>query len=484
MSLERRAIKGAKWLALFRTGGQAISWLTTILVARMLSPEDYGLMEMATIFTGYIFLFSELGLGAAIIQKQQVNQNELSSLFWFLFAWAFLLGFACCLLAYPTAGFFHQSRLIRITQASALLFILGALIIIPKNLLHRDVEFKKIGFIEATSTLMSCVYMLIAAKSGLGVWTLIGGFIVGSMSRSVMYLYFSKWLPSLHFCFRETKQFLKFGLNVAASNSFTYIYGKADRFFGGKFLGSVTLGYYSMAQQLANMPSEKIIFIINSVSFPVLSRYQDQPQKFNMFYLRVTALTAMIVFPLYCGAFMVSDSLIPLVLGEKWALVITPFKILCLSQLIVSLTSINSFMFNAKGLPKINLYVSIAYVLLLPGSFYMAVQYGLGMLAIPLITIVPVIKFLHHSYALKILSISWKNYFGAIYHAFIGTVLMALCVFLAQQLDFSFQSSQLCSWMSLGVTISFGGVSYVVYNFLFNKAGTEMLISRNIEDNV
>lgn len=296
-----------------------------------------------------------------------------------------------------------------------------------------------------------------------------------------MYYVCTGWLPSLHFSFQETKRFLKFGLNVAASNSFTYLYSKADRFFGGKYLGSVTLGYYSMAQQLANMPSEKIISVINSISFPVLSRYQNDSDKFNRFYLRVTALTAMIVFPLYCGAFMVSDSLIPLVLGEKWIAATTPFKLLCLSQLVVSLTSINSFMFNAKGLPKINLYVSIAYTLLLPGSFYIAVQYGLAMLAIPLITIVPIIKFFHHSYALKLLLINWSDYFRSILGALIGTAIMVICVFVAQQINFSFISSRFYAWVSLGVSITFGATSYSLYSYFFNKEGTEMLLSRTIE---
>ncbi len=481
MSFEQKAMKGAKWLALFRTGGQSISWLTTIFVARMLSPEDYGLMEMATIFTGYIFLFSDLGLGAAIVQKKDVSHQDLSSLFWFLFMWAILLGLVCCLLAYPTAIFFQQDKLIRITQASALLFIIGVVIIIPKNLLQRDVAFKKIGFIEASATIISCLFMLGAAKSGLGVWTLIGGFIVGSAARATLYFYFTKWKPLLHFSFVEIKQFIGFGLNVAASNSLAYIYGKADRFFGGKFLGPGTLGYYSMAQTLANMPSEKIISVINSVSFPVLSRYQDQPRKFNLFYLRITALTSMIVFPLYLGAFMVSDTLIPLVLGEKWVLAVIPFKMLCLSQLIVSLSSINAFVFNAKGKPHVNLCVNVAYILLLPPSFYFSVQYGLEMLAVPLVIVVPVVRLIHHLLTMKLLSMTYYQYIQSIYKAIVGTALMIFIVFLVQMIKFPFSSDRLCAWAYLMAAVSAGGSSYCLYSYYFNRSGIEMFLSKHID---
>lgn len=480
MSFEQKAMKGAKWLALFRTVGQSISWLTTIFVARMLSPEDYGLMEMATIFTGYIFLFSDLGLGAAIVQKKDICHEDLSSLFWFLLIWAILLGLVCCLLAYPTAVFFQQEKLIRITQASSLLFIIGVLIIIPKNLLQRDVEFKKVGFVEASATIISCFFMLGAAKNGLGVWTLIGGFIVGSTARASIYFYVTKWTPLFHFSFTGVKQFLGFGLSVAATGSIAYIYGKADRFFGGKFLGSGTLGYYSMAQTLANMPSEKIISVINSVSFPVLSKYQDQPQEFNKFYLRITALTAMIIFPLYLGAFMVSDVLIPLVLGAKWELAVIPFKMLCLSQLIVSLLSINSFVFNAKGRPQVNLYVSIAYAVCLPCSFYFAVQFGLEMLAVPLITVVPVIRFIHHVLTLKLLSMKLVQYIQSIYKAVVGTIVMVLTVFIAKSIQFPFASDELCAWASLGVTVFSGGISYCLYSYYFNRSGADMLLTKSL----
>ena len=121
MSVIKKAFKGAIWLSLFRTISQAFSWAATIIVARILVPEDYGLMEMATILTGYVALFSELGLGTAIIQREEIKDEELSSSFWLMVFWGFILAFICIILAYPTVAIFNEKRILRVTQSVSLL---------------------------------------------------------------------------------------------------------------------------------------------------------------------------------------------------------------------------------------------------------------------------------------------------------------------------------------------------------------------------
>jgi PST family polysaccharide transporter len=136
MSIVDKAFKGAIWLTLFRGSGQIFSWLTTIIVARILSPSDYGLMDMATILTGYVVLFSSLGLGMAIIQRENITENALSSLFWLLVSWGFFLAIVCLFLAYPTVAIFNEPRLLRVTQSVSILFLVGGLLIVPNNILQ------------------------------------------------------------------------------------------------------------------------------------------------------------------------------------------------------------------------------------------------------------------------------------------------------------------------------------------------------------
>ncbi len=186
MSVRKKAFKGASWLALFKFFKQMFSWIITILVARILVPGDYGLMEMATVLTGYAAMFSELGLGAAIIQKPTLNQNELSSIFWFAFGISILLGISCFGLAYPTALIFNEPRVISIAQLASVSFILNGLQIVPLNLLKKEIEFKKLGMIELISTIVSCSSMYFMAIIGAGVWTLIGGRLISYLTSLIL----------------------------------------------------------------------------------------------------------------------------------------------------------------------------------------------------------------------------------------------------------------------------------------------------------
>src|SRR5438876_352891 len=172
-SIERRAFVGTSWLALFRLVSQVFSWTATILVARMLEPSDYGLLEIAVIIPGYALKLSELGLGPAIIQRSQTTQDELSSVFWFSVFIALFLSAICYGVAPLTVWLFNEPKLLVLTQAVSVLFLLQGLQVVPNTLLRKELDFKTLGQIEILAVIISSVTMLIIAKSGGGVWTLI-----------------------------------------------------------------------------------------------------------------------------------------------------------------------------------------------------------------------------------------------------------------------------------------------------------------------
>ena len=253
MSIEIEAIKGVTWLAFFKFISQAFSWATTILVARMLLPADYGLMAMATIITGYAMIFSELGLGGAIIQRIEVTLQELSSVFWFAFILSLFLGASCIFVSWPTSWLFDEPRIIPITQTVSILFILKGLQIVPLNLLKKEMRFKEIGRIEAVGVISSCIFMLVAAFCGAGVWTLIGGSIVKSFIALLMIYRAHKWRPVMFFNFRVALSYLKFGVPIALGTSIGYVNDKSDIFFAGRVWVPDVLGYYTFAKQLSRI---------------------------------------------------------------------------------------------------------------------------------------------------------------------------------------------------------------------------------------
>jgi O-antigen/teichoic acid export membrane protein len=468
MSIIYKAFKGASWLALFRSISQTFSWIVTIIIARILVPEDFGLIEMATILTGYVVLFSELGLGAAIIQREKVKDEDLSSLFWFVVCWGLLLAIICILLAYPTVAIFNEGRILRVTQSVSLLFIIGSLLIVPRNKLHREMRFKVIGFIEASSIIISSILMIVIAKLGGGVWTLVGGHIIRESTKVILVFSILSWRPSFHFRFFEIKPYIKFGLNLAIGNSLYYIYTKSDRFFGGLILGASTLGYYSLALQLSSIPTDKLVSLINSVSFPVFSRYQKSYDEFHNFYLKLVNLVAFFTFPIFIGAIFISDQLIPVALGQKWMPIILPFKLLCIAQLIISITSANGIANSAQGRPHWNLYVNIINVLVLPVSFYIAVKYGLNYLVIPWLTLNPLIRLGYTYLTLRKLAISIPDYFKTLFHPVLATMTMLFVLTPVKYFYFHILDSLFIDLKPyLFFIVIIGAISYASYIMIF-----------------
>lgn len=430
MSVRKKAFKGASWLALFKFFKQMFSWTITILVARILVPGDYGLMEMATVITGYAAMFSELGLGAAIIQKPHLSQNELSSIFWFAFGTSILLGLSCFGLAYPTALIFNEPKVIPIAQLASVNFILNGLQIVPLNLLKKEIEFKKLGMIELISTIVSCSSMYFMAIMGTGVWTLIGGRIIYCLTALIIVYYIVRWFPKLHFDFNEAKSLIRFGLVVAFGRSFFYIYEKSDRFFAGRVWSATQLGYYSFALQLSQIPTEKIVSLINQVSFSAFSKLQHDTKEFIRFYLDINKMTLSLVLPVFVGGYLVGGDLIRLLLDDKWLPIITVFKYLCLVQIVTSLTAVNNFVHTALGRPQWSLGFNVICAILMSVSFFLAVPYGLSAILIPWFTVYFIICTFWIIISLKKIGISKVQYLKNISLPVISTLVMVAAVLL------------------------------------------------------
>jgi O-antigen/teichoic acid export membrane protein len=429
MSLANKAIKGGSWLAFFTFISQGFSWIITFWVARLLMPSDYGLMALSTIFTGYAAWFSELGLGAAIIQRECPTQRDLSSIFWFTLVVGLLLAIACFPIASFSAWYFDEPRLIALTRTIAIIFLINGIQIVPANLLRREMEFKKLGLIKMVAVFFSCGYMLISAHLGAGVWSLLGGQILLAFVNTLLVVSVARWFPLRHFVFKEVSSYIGYGLKIAIGRTLFYITDNSDKFIVGKILGPVNVGYYSFALQLSQLPTEKITVLINQISFPLFSKLQISKNDFNIHYLKIIKIIATLVIPLFVGGFLVAEELIFVVLGEKWIPIIILFKYLCLVQIITSLSAINNVVHNALGNAELSMYFNGFCAVFMTISFYIAAAYfGLNAMIFPwYITYV----FLCGSwiyFTLYKLEISIIRYFLNILYVIISVSLMSFSV--------------------------------------------------------
>jgi len=223
MSHVKTAFRGGVWYAGFSGVTQALSWCATLVVARLLVPGDYGLMSMASILTGYVMVFYEMGVGSAIVQREEVTDEELSSLFWALVFWGMVLSVLCFVLAYPTVLIFDEPRVFHVTQAISVLFVLGTSYVVPSTLLKRQFRFKALGFVNSLVAVIACLAMIGLAYVGAGVWTLLGGHILRSTLLLFLVFWVSGWRPKLHFRHAETLPYLRFGLPVTGAQSLRYV---------------------------------------------------------------------------------------------------------------------------------------------------------------------------------------------------------------------------------------------------------------------
>ncbi len=440
-------------------------------------------MEMATIITGYAGLFSELGLGAAIIQRSSINKDDLSTVFWFGFCNSIFFTLLCVLLAYPTAKIFNDPKLISVTQAVSVLFIINGFGIVPANLLRKELNYKAIGIAELISIVISSSCMVLIAWLGGGIWTLVFGHIIRDATRVSIYYWEVWWVPHFHFVFNDAKKFLRFGIAIATGNSFRYITDKSDRFFAGQIWSAQMVGFYGFALQLANIPMEKIISLINQISFSALSQLQSKKEEFNSFFLNISKVILILVIPLYVGGYLLGEDIISLLLGEKWSSSVIFFKYLCLAQILKSLTPIINQVHASQGRARWFLYFHIISGILLSISFFYAVPWGEYGILIPWFTIYIAIFLGWLFITLKKLGIKVSDYILFIKHPIIAGVFMALGVHLYELFiindfhgDFVTTSILLQKYgifegmMSIFIKVIIGAIIYLGFLWIADKS--------------
>lgn len=468
-NITKTVFRSISWLAIFKFSSQILSWVITLIIARILSPDDYGLMALATIITGYVELFSELGLGAAIIQKEKITQTELSSVFWFALTISILLGALCFPLSNLTANIMNEPRVIPLTRFVAIHFVISGLYIVPSNLLRKDLKFKELGFIELIAVMTSLIVMLIIAIHGGGAWALLSGSITRKAVDVMMIYPKAGWYPKFRFNIKDAFNLLKFGSVLALGRSMYYMQERSDSFFAGRLWKSGNVGLYGFAKQLAQIPTDRIVSLVNQVSFPAFSKIQDQKKEFKELYLRISKLTMFIVIPLFTGGFLLGELLIGTILETKWFSMHMVFRYLCIAQIFVSMNAINNFVHVSQGRPVWSLYYNIVSAVIMPIAFYIMVPYGLNAMIAPWISVFVVICIIWTIITLKKIKISLMEYIKNLRHPFQGSLLIALTVTALNKIINQIPELTGLNYMKLAILITCGAATYFIYYWSFDK---------------
>ena len=463
-NLIKKARSATYWLFGSNIAIQLISWAITVFVARILSPDDYGLFGMAALLTSFLVLFNELGLGPAIIQKKDLSKEQLSSCFWIIVVINISLFFIAFICAPFVASFFHEKRLTSIIRVAAISIVIGGLYKIHYSLLTKELMFNKRSIVDFVSRLCGGVSTLLLAILGYGVWSLVYSLIIGDLVKLILLYIFVDWYPEKIFSHQIIKNMIRFAYNVTGSRILQYFYSNSDYLIAGKFLGKTLLGYYSLAFQLASLPNEKLLSLIGQIMFPLFSKIQDDEITLRNYFLRIVKITAFIVFPIFTGMYLIGELVIILLLSNKWIPMILPFKILCLIAALRAINTFNSRLVYATGHPHIDLSNTAICSVIMPLGFLIGSKYGLNGISYAWLILYPMVFLITTKRSINVINISLLEYFKNLTFPVIATCFMAIIVELFKTLLLSYSK-----FFQLTFCCLIGMLSYAIFIILFSK---------------
>lgn len=390
--LKQKTAKGIFWSSIERFSTQGIAFILSILIARQLSPDDYGIIAMLTIFFSFCNAIVDSGFSTALIRKIDRTESDNSTVFYFNIVVGFITTIFLFLSAPLIAYFFDMPLLIPITRALSITVFIGSLGTVQQVLLITQIDFKTQAKISLTTTLLSGFLGLYGAYIGWGVWALVTQMITASLLRPLLLWGLVKWRPTMPFSIESFKILFSFGSKLLASTLLELTYNNIYNLVIGKIFQASSLGYYSRAQQFAQFPSANVTGIIQRVTFPVLSILQNEDEKLANSYRKLLRVSAFIIFPLMVGLAAIAKPLIITILTEKWSGVITLLQIICFAMMWYPIHAINLNLLQVKG--RSDLFLRLEIIKKIIGVIILCITVPFGVLVMCLGQVVTSLIFL------------------------------------------------------------------------------------------
>jgi O-antigen/teichoic acid export membrane protein len=403
--------RGALWSTISRFATRFILFGTTIVLARVLSPSDFGVVALGMVVWSLAGLFADLGVSASLIQAKGQVDEQANASFWlnlFIGAGLSLLTFA----AAPLVGRFYGNELVApILRVQGLSFFLNGFVTVQTVLLTKKMDFQKLAQVEIVTGFTERFLALILAFSGFAAWSLVVPSIVIIPIRTVMLWRASSFRPRLNIGSEQWPRIFHFGKHVFATTMLRYININGDYFVIGKVMGPTPLGIYTFAYNLANWPIENIVWVINKVSFPAFAKLQDTPDEFRRIYRQIIQSVSMLAFPIMMGMFAVADQMVVQIYGSKWQEGILPLKIIIGFMLIRTIASPGGGVLLALGKPKIEFHFNLIQLPLLLTAIIIGSRYGIVGVAWGMAGVLGLMGFIFIRIAQSSIHLDWHDFY-------------------------------------------------------------------------
>lgn len=423
------AVKSAAWYGATRLWAQITSWTITIILARWLTPEDYGLFAIAVSVVGFLELLQEFGLGTAIVQRQNLSHGQLSAIFWVVSVSSLLLTAVTALLAGPIAFLYGQPQLAWLLRLLALTFLLNSIGTVPYSLLTKAIDLRRRSLAEALGISISALTAVSFAYLGYGLWALVIGQLTRAGLVNLLMFIFAGWRPAFsNLDFTCLRAVLTFGLNLTGTQLVGTGAAALHTALLGRLLGVQSLGLYSMAQGFADGPHRISTAILNQLSLPIFSRLQDEIKRLGEHFQTISKCLALVALPTQIGLALVASDLVSLLLSAEWQGMTLPLQLVCLEGVVVVLTLTSSPLLAARGRTDVLFIRSILSAIVLTGVIVVSAPFGLvTFLVVRLGAVVP-LRLTLLIPVLRELDLPFYRYLANIRAPFVATTIMAIVV--------------------------------------------------------
>ncbi len=396
-SLKNKAVNGVGWSAADAILGQGVTFLVGIVLARLLSPTEYGLIGIISIFIVVLNGVVDSGFSNAIIRKQDTTNDDYNTMFFTNLGFSLLLYVGLYFSAPAIATFFGREELVALTRAMGIILIINALSIIQVTILTKSVDFKTKTKASLTSAVISGFIGIILAYCGYGVWSLVAQQITKQLLYTLCLWVLNKWVPTLKFSLQSFKYMWGFGWKMMVSGLLNNIWNQLYQVVVGKFYSPATLGQYSRSKEYANILSANFTAIIQRVSYPILSELQSNPERMVNGYRKIIKLTMFVtaISMIFMGA--VAEPLIYCLIGPQWKEAATYLPLICISMSLYPIHAINLNMLQVQGRSDIFLILEIIKKIIAVGPICLGIFVGIQWMLIGSI-VTGIVSFFLNSY--------------------------------------------------------------------------------------
>lgn len=464
MTLKNKILGNLRWMLLAKFSCQTISWISTLLVMRILQPEDYGLIAMAAVLVSLMTMINEMGLGQAIIQADNLTETKIRQCFGLVVLVNSASYVVLCLLAPVMAWFFGEEKLSLVIPVIGLQFLIQIFLVIPNALLDKNLRFRERSIYEIGTSITGTLATLLMAYSGFGIWSI----ILGTLGTAAWYTALINWkFPFPHpptFRFGGIGDIAKFGLMTVLSRVLWFIYSQADTLLVGRLLGKTVLGFYSVGVQIATLPLVKISGIFNQLAMAGFSQIKNDAQRIRDSVILVARVASFLSVPVFWGIAAVAGDFVELFLGSTWVPAILPLQSIAIMLPVRVLSIALSQAVNAVGRPELNVINLAIACIVMPLAFMVGIHYwGLPGICYAWVLVYPVWFVYVLRQGLPTVSLKVREYFGNIAPPYLfGAVMLGIVLVARNLVPFE-------SWQRLVILIAIGAATYGSLFWIFAK---------------